>query len=278
MALKISSYYESYQDGSERKYRQKNSTANNYYSYLRNIALGMLIVNKKWPWALESALNYDAHIGIDVLNSIAGVSFIYNNAKKCFFRNYPSQRKEKLRSSQIKTIVYDGLKQDIKESQLKLKSVVLQRDGRIFSEEIKGFNEAIDKLKQEKILDENTQSAIIEIRKKYSKGVRIVEVDDSGLYKNPIIGSYFILNSHESFVCSTGFPFINQGTIRPLYIVKTSEDIDIIKISMDVFSLSQLIWVAPDKCGRLPVSLKLVDDFLKPIASESDEDEARYGD
>jgi len=278
MAHKISSYYEAYHDGGDQKFRVKNSTNNNYHSYLRNIALGMLIVNHKWPWALEKTLNYDAHIGIDVSNSIAGVSFIYNDAKKCFFRSYPSQRKEKLRSSQIKTIVYEGLKEDIKNSQLKLKSIVLQRDGRIFSDEVNGFNEAIAKLKHEKIIDEDTISGIIEIRKQNSQGIRVVSLDDTGTYENPIIGSYFILNSHEAFLCTTGVPFISQGSVRPLYIVKTSEIIDIIKISEDIFSLSQLIWVAPDKCGRLPVSIKLVDDFLKPIASESDEDEARYGD
>jgi len=278
MAHKISSYYESYHEGVEQKYRVKNSTSNNYHSYLRNIALGMLIVNHKWPWALENTLNYDAHIGIDVSNSIAGVSFIYNDAKKCFFRSYPSQRKEKLRSSQIKTIIYDGLKEDIKKSQLKPKSIVLQRDGRVFAEEIYGFNEAIAKLKHEKIIEDDAKSGIIEIRKQNSKGIRIVGLDDTGKYENPMIGSYFILNSHEAFVCTTGVPFISQGSVRPLYIVKTSEDIDINKISEDVFSLSQLIWVAPDKCGRLPVAIKLVDDFLKPIASESDEDEARYGD
>ncbi len=243
MAKKLSSYYEIFHDGHETKYRVKNNTSNNFQSYLRNIALGMLIVNHKWPWALNDALNYDAHIGVDVSNSIAGVSFIYNDARICFFRSYPSQRKEKLRASHIKTIVYDGLKDDIKNNGLKIKSLVLQRDGKIYSEERNGFKEAIEKLKSEKILDVDTITGIVEIRKQNSKGIRIVDYDNAGNYENPEIGSYFILNPQEAFICTTGVPFINQGTVRPLYVVNNSKDLDILKISEDVFSLSQLIWV-----------------------------------
>lgn len=278
MAHKLSSYYEEYHEGGETKFRVKNYTQHNYQSYLRNIALGMLIVNHKWPWVLEKSLNYDAHIGIDVSNSIAGVSFIYNDAKKCVFRSYPSRRKEKLQSSHIKTIVYEGIKDDIVNSNLTLKSIVLQRDGKIFLEERKGFEEAIAKLKHENIIDKDAKSCIVEIRKKTSKGIRIVSSDDSGKFENPIVGTYFILGSDEAFICTTGVPFLSQGTVRPLYVVKTSDDLDLTKISEDIFSLSQLIWAAPDRCGRLPIAIKLIDDFLKPISSESDEDEARYGD
>ena len=42
-------------------------------------------------------------------------------------------------------------------------------------------------------------------------------------------------------------------------------------------ALSQLIWLAPDKCAREPLTIKLNDDFLAPIAGEYDEDRALYG-
>ena len=41
---------------------------NNYVSYLRYTALGLLIVNRLWPWVLAGKLHHDIHIGIDVLN------------------------------------------------------------------------------------------------------------------------------------------------------------------------------------------------------------------
>ena len=52
--------------------------------------------------------------------------------------------------------------------------------------------------------------------------------------------------------------------------------LDIQWVLEDIFALSQLVFTAPDKCIRLPLTIKLADDFLEPIAAEVDEEAARY--
>jgi hypothetical protein len=54
-------------------------------------------------------------------------------------------------------------------------------------------------------------------------------------------------------------------------------NLDIEWVLEDIFALSQPCFTSPDKCTRLPVTIKLADDFLEPIASDADEDGARYG-
>jgi hypothetical protein len=44
----------------------------------------------------------------------------------------------------------------------------------------------------------------------------------------------------------------------------------------DIFALSQPVFTAPDKCGRLPLTIKLAHDFLEPIASHADDEAALY--
>jgi len=55
----------------------------------------------KWPWALASPLRYDVYVGIDVLNSMAGFTFVYNGGQQIFFHHYPSKQKERLGTNQI---------------------------------------------------------------------------------------------------------------------------------------------------------------------------------
>jgi len=52
--------------------------------------------------------------------------------------------------------------------------------------------------------------------------------------------------------------------------------LDIAWVLEDLFALSQLIFAAPRGCARLPVTIKLDDDFLEPIAGEADEEAALY--
>jgi len=45
----------------------------------------------------------------------------------------------------------------------------------------------------------------------------------------------------------------------------------------DVFRMSQLCWPVPDRCMRLPIDIKLCDDFLRSTAGQAEDDEAMYG-
>jgi hypothetical protein len=93
---------------------------------------------------------------------------------------------------------------------------------------------------------------------------------------NPTIGSAYILGAREGIVCTTGLPFQFPGTAKPLSAVIREGPLDIEWVLEDIFDLSQLVFSAPDRCARLPLTIKLADDFLEPIASDADEEEALY--
>lgn len=253
-----------------------------YFSYIRFTALGMLLVNRQWPFALKDSLHYEVYIGIDVLNNYAGFTYIYNGGKDCYFRPYPSAQAEKLTERQILSILKKDLQKDINSLDLHPKSIIIHRDGRSYVEEYQGFIKAINALQQEGFLVKDVQVGVIEIHKTSSSRLRLYYKptnEPSNTVENPSIGDYFIIDNAEGIVCTTGWPFNFSGTANPLHIkiAYSNLELDITQALSDVFSLSQLgAWAAPDKSARYPATIKLGDTFLEPIASESDDEAALY--
>ncbi|MEW6001198.1 MAG: hypothetical protein AB1638_00895 [Nitrospirota bacterium] len=273
---KIKQHYAPQVDNGITRYNVKEEFQQKYKSYIKNTTFGLLQVNRKWLWALKTPLNYDVYIGIDVLNKIAGFTFIYNNGKDCYFRDYRCSQKERLSRRQIFTILSKALKEDLRHLKLSPGSIVIHRDGRTGLSEIDGAQDAFKALKREGILPSDVITGIVEIRKTRTYHVRLVEGRTDTPYDNSTLGSYFLLSSKEAIVCNTGRPFISQGTVKPLHAVIADGNLDIKKVIEDIFNLSQLIWSSPDKCGRLPVTIRLADDLLEPIASKFELDEAIY--
>jgi hypothetical protein len=236
----------------------------------------MLLVNHKWPFALNGALHYDVYIGIDVLNTMAGFTYIYNGGRNTFFRHYRSRQAEKLSKKQIFSVLYRDLQRDLTRLELQPRSVVIHRDGRSFPQEEEGFAEAIERLIQSRILQQNVQVGVVEIHKTTMGRMRLFEERNNEIC-NPRIGSRFVIDDRQGFVCNTGWPFRFPGTASPLHISMAWGSLEIEKVLEDVFALSQLAWSAPDKSSRLPVTIKLGDMFLQPIASRFDEEDALYG-
>lgn len=275
-AQKIKQYYKPQGNNGIAKYIVAEKFEQKYKSYVKNTAFGILQVNRKWLWSLKTPLKYDAYIGIDVLNGIAGFTFIYNNGKDCYFKDYRCTQRERLTQRQVRTILHERLKEDINHFKLSPKSIVIHRDGCTGLSEIDGARDAFGALKKEGILSSDIITGIVEIRKTRTHNIRLIENREDGQYDNPSLGSYFIINSKEGIVCNTGRPFLSQGTAKPLHAVIAEGDLDIKKVLEDIFSLSQLIWSAPEKCGKLPVTIRLADDLLEPIASKVELDEAIY--
>ncbi len=275
-AQKIKQYYKPQGNNGIAKYIVAEKFEQKYKSYVKNTAFGILQVNRKWLWSLRMPLKYDAYIGIDVLNGIAGFTFIYNNGKDCYFKDYRCTQRERLTKRQVRTILHERLKEDINHFKLSPKSIVIHRDGCTGLSEIDGARDAFGALKKEGILSSDIITGIVEIRKTRTHNIRLIENREDGQYDNPSLGSYFIINSKEGIVCNTGRPFLSQGTAKPLHAVIAEGDLDIKKVLEDIFSLSQLIWSAPEKCGKLPVTIRLADDLLEPIASKVELDEAIY--
>ncbi|MFA7155665.1 MAG: hypothetical protein WC112_08050 [Proteiniphilum sp.] len=273
MANKIMGFY----DRGGNTIRVKNHLASRYQSYLENVALGLLQVNRKWPWVLEASLHYDAYVGIDVKNHTLGVSFVYQNGKQVIVRSERSQQKEKLLSKMMRTLINEHVATDIQNHSLNISSLVLHRDGRTYPEEIRGFKQGIDDLIDQGLVNGNIQAGIAEIPKKTSRGLRLVYQNKSGQFENPTVGSYSVLNEREGLVCNTGNPFHMPGTVIPLHARIVYGNLNIEKVLEDIFALSQLTWSAPMRSQRLPMTIKLIDDLLRSVAGTADDDEARYG-
>lgn len=257
-------------------YMVKRDLEGKYTSYLRYTALGHLIVNRKWLWALRDRLNYDVYIGLDILKNTAAFTFLYNNGRQCFTHIYRSRQKERLLPQQIKEVIYKHLKEDLTNCSESLRSVVIHRDGRAYLSEWEGLKEAVKQLQDDRIISKDVSIAIVEIHKHNSLGFRLF-FDEDGCIKNPTIGSWESFKEKDGFVCTTGNPFRLPGTANPLYVKIAHGKLDIQKVLQDIFALSQLCWMSPDRCCRLPITVKLCDEFLRPVAAEADEDEAIYG-
>ncbi len=247
-------------------------------SYVRNCALGMMVANRRWAWGLATPLHYDVYVGIDVLNGTAGFTFIYGGGRHIHFRDYPSTQKEALKKRQIKQILVERLREDLTELGLKPRSLVIHRDGRSFDTELAGIRAAVDELKADGTLPFDATVGVVDVRKTNADHLRLAEGHDLEKLRNPDVGGYYDLGPREGIVCTTGEPFRLRGTVNPLSLVIVEGDLDIEWVLEDAFALSQLAFTAPDKCVRLPATIKLSDDFLEPIAGEADEDEAQYDD
>lgn len=275
-ASKVKSFYTLVPTNGRAAYVVNADQERNYTSYLRYTALGLLLVNRRWPWVLENPTHYDAYIGVDVLRNTAAFTFFYEGGRKCFVRLEESPQREKLSRKKVAAVVYAGLKEDLQGEHGKLRSLVLRRDGRAFSEEMHGLFDAVRKLVQEGVLPSDVKVGVVEVHKTFAPGIRLVAEGRDGPV-NPVIGSYQELNERDALLCTTGQPFQFDGTVKPLYLRLVRGDLELVKVLEDTFAMSQLCWPVPNRCMRLPIDLKLCDDLLRATAGHADEEEAIYG-
>lgn len=275
---KVRSFYKMVPANGKTLYVVDSDKERNYTSYLRYTALGLLLVNRRWPWVLDRPTHCDAYIGVDVLRNTAAFTFFYEGGRKCFVRPEESPQKEKVPRKKVAAVVYRYLKEDLKDSSRQVRSLVFRRDGRAFADEWLGFRDAVSKLIQEGVLPKDVRIGVVEVHKTFSPGLRLVAEEGNGRLVNPRIGSWRELNDREAILCTTGFPFRFDGTVKPLYIRLVRGDLELAKVLEDTFGMSQLCWPVPNRCMRLPIDLKLCDDLLRATAADADEEEAIYGD
>jgi hypothetical protein len=274
MASKILGYYE--RKAASGVFRPAPDRMGKLFSYVRNCAFGMMVVNRKWSWALAERLHYDVYIGIDILNRMAGLTFLYNHGQQIFFRDYPCKQKERLTAPQLREILIEHLRQDLRALGMCPRSVLIHRDGRTFTSELNGLHAAVQALTGEGVLPPDVVVGVVDIRKTTADHLRLIEGEDLSSVQNPTVGSRHLIGPHEGIVCTTGRPFRFPGTAKPLAAVKVEGVLDIDWVLEDIFALSQLVFTAPDKCMRLPLTIKLAHDFLEPIAGDANDEAALY--
>ena len=271
-AEKLAGFYEGRPGQGQQGSRLRGDREQHYTSYLRYAALGLLIVNRQWPWVLEGGTHHDIYVGIDVLNNTAAFAFFYEGGRRCFVRTQRSRQRERLLRKEVQEALYDHLKTDLPDCPKPPRSIVLRRDGRIFESEWRGGQDAVTQLIRERLLPRDVVFGAVEIHKHSAVGLRLAAERQGGLV-NPDIGSWFDIDGTEGVVCTTGSPFRLNGTAHPLAVKVARGKLDLPQVLEDVFCMSQLCWMTPDRCIRLPIDLKLCDEFLRVVAAGSEEEE-----
>jgi hypothetical protein len=239
--------------------------------------MGLLLVNRQWPWVLADGTHYDMYIGLDVLHNTAAFTFFSEGGRRCHLHAVDSQQKEKLLRRQVRTVVTDQLRSSLQGAAHPPRSIIVRRDGRAFLSEWAGFKDAIETLIQEGLLPADTVYGVVEVHKTSAEGCRLVEDSYGQPLRNPSIGSWAYIDQKEGIVCTTGFPFPTKGTVKPITVRIAAGELDLEKLLEDTFRMSQLCWPVPDRSIRLSIDLKLCDDYLRSVAGAADDDEGQFG-
>jgi hypothetical protein len=288
-AHKIKSYFRSFpvngsiNEGTEFKVPENDKYR--FRSYLFNLVMEHLIVNRKWPFSLSKNLHYDIYIGIDVHDRFAGFTFFFRNGEKILFfpvavpQKNRSQRAEKLKAGLLYTMIYDKLKEYIPMFCQNPNGIIILRDGRSFGEEEKALRDVIKSLDEDGLVEkEKIKSGVIDLHKQSAVPLRIaLQTNSFDSLENPIAGTYKLINHKEGFIYNTGYPFQIPGSAKPLNLSLKSGNINFLMVLEDIFCQSMLAFSAPDRSNSLPVTIKLIDTLLEPLSNtfepvEEDED------
>lgn len=254
-------------------------TSGKYRSYLRNTALDILVTSGYWLWALAEPLHYDLYVGVDVLNNTAGFTFVGANGVICRFHPSTSEQKEKLSAGQMARELLENLGQLIprvrQETGALPRHLVVHRDGRFYDTEQQGLHHAVAQLRSRGLLPSEVHIGVVEIHKSHAERLRMFGRLWDRIV-NPWVGSYHAFDERWGILCTTGYPGIQQGTANPLVVKLVDGDLDIEKVLRDVYWLSVLAWTKPDGIQGEPVTIKLADDWLEPIAARVSANEGLF--
>lgn len=265
----------------QKGYVIKRESRGKYDGYVKGVAINQVLLNnERWPYVLNTPLNADLTIGIDVKKHIAGFTFIDKYSKNILTKFDKSKNKERLSEGQIIKMLVKYIAVQKNNTTSVLRKIVIHRDGKLFLIERNGIFKAVQLLKEKGILPEDVSVNIVEIPKHSILQLRLFEVlkqydilnsqydDDSVL--NPEIGSWVKISDREACLCTTGREFIHNGSSNPLYIKFPYGNMGIEQILEDVYYLSCLAYTKPDDCSRYPLTIKITDRRINILGSDFD--------
>ena len=270
-------YQEVLQSDGQRQYHPDPSQRGRLSGYLRNVALNkILLINRKWPFVLADRLHADITIGIDVKNNTCGLLAVgrFGADIRPFLKT--SRQQEQLQPSQIKKYLCEVLRDEASATSEPIRTIVIHRDGTLWPSELEGAQQAIAELKQEGVIPLDATLTILEIPKSSPAPLRLYGVTEGPnsrpWIENAEVGDCYIVNDTEAYLCTTGQPFLRQGTARPLHVKRVAGPLPLLHCLEDLYALTVLAWTQPEGCTRYPITLKLNDRYLRDEASDYDAD------
>ena len=259
------------------EYVPRSDTRGGLPGYLQAVAVNkVLLTSERWPFVLATPLAADIILGVDVKDNWAGFTVVANGGREIWTRCYQSRQKEKLLSDQFREYMLECIRRVAKESTRVIRTITIHRDGMLFDSERAGAEQALEILRKEDGIAADMSLTCLEIPKESAATLRLFEkeqrVHDRPRVENPILGTYYLADDSNGYVCTTGWPFLRGGTAKPLYVRKVFGPLPMKECLQDVFYLSALTWTRPDDCARDPITVKLNDRRLAEDASDFDAD------
>jgi hypothetical protein len=255
---------------------------------VRNLALAILVEAGVKPWVLAEPLHYDAYIGIDLLyGRVAYHAFCGTGGRVVTNRVGESQLRGKMKEGIKPGPLREKIEELVREMATAghhLGSLIIHRDGRWWPSEAKGFQKAIARLQDDRVLPRDVKWAVVEIRKNHMP-VRLFTLSGHGasaLLQNPLPGTYLVVDERRVLLTTTGRPGAwdtpngrTAGTLL-LQIAERSGDITVERIAEDAYRLTHLNWTSPDIEISLPVTIRWADESLRetltPVGDQEEED------
>ncbi|MFL5384736.1 MAG: hypothetical protein ACJ8GN_19610 [Longimicrobiaceae bacterium] len=242
---------------------------------LRNLALAVITEAGIQPWLLADALHHDVHLGIDLLYghisyqifSGKGGRYMHSASGVALSRG---RMHEKIKTPELKARLEEFLRHVVASGQA-VRSLIIHRDGRWWPCEGDALRQAIERLQQEGILSGDFRAAAVEVRKNHLP-VRLFSAPgraESRTIRNPLPGSYLVLDEERALLATTGRPGSWDGkrgrsaSSLLLTIADAVGSFDIEEIAEDGYRLSHLNWSAPEIEIALPVTIRWADKHLR---------------
>lgn len=259
-------------------YEVSNGRRGRLSGYLQNVALNkVLLNNERWPFVLATPLHADLTFGIDVKHNTAAITIVSQNGTVLRRRVWTSRQKERLTGGQLRSEFVEMIRDEAQERFMQpMGAIVGHRDGRLFPEELDELEESMRILRQEGTIGSNASLSLLEVPKTAPVPLRLFDVirknADKLLVRNPEVGSLYIVQDCEAWLCSTGRAFPRKGTVRPLHVRKVHGDLPFQQCLEDLCSLTVLALTNPRDCSRDPVTIRLTDRLLNEVATSYDTD------
>jgi len=248
--------------------------------YLANTIFELLIINRKWPYALADNLHHDLYIGIDAHDFYAGFVFFFKNGEKIVFdlekvaKNTGTFRNEKINHKVIEEKIFQVLSRHLKTTGDKPRSIVILRDGVSFGEEDRALSNALKRLEQEGLIDTlHVSTGVIDVAKSSALPLRAASfLGNTNSLVNPVCGTHLYADTEKmnAFIFNTGAPYQVDGSSNPIQVTHSSGNIDFSLALEDIFRLTQITFSSPDRPTSLPLPLKLIDTLIRDVAHEND--------
>jgi len=225
------------------------------------------------PFRIQTTGLFEAQLGIDVgydrRHFAVSLQIARQDGQRPSFRTWtdfqikPDQQHEAINPVMLNDQIVNTFQRAMGRRFDPIQSLIVFRDGQLFTSEIEGISTALESLKQQGIFSPDVHVELADFRKNSKKSICIWEYRSSTEVENPLEGVVVFLNSKTAVVTTTGAATLTQGTSQPYLIYAKSEQADLHNIALAAFHGAQLNWSSLRVAQRLPLVLKTADDELK---------------